>query len=577
VATQPGGDPPPDRAGLRLAAAMANALQSGNRSAWVTAALSYHNRIRSLAGDAGELAGLRAEILAAAEELRSSYRSRAGRLWASGDLDRVIAQLAADADDEPTENLPELFTLAEAGRARLLLDSMVLRPPRASPAVEQVESEVFRFSPSTDDDPVREELTLISALVLSVMDHDDGTRHAALVECEAGYESEAAGFTGAAEPADLAAVQAVLGPDEVLIEYVIPFSALHPAQFVSALVVTDERAELVPLPMDGLTSSGFIGSIAIDGQAPIAASPLGEEVLSTRLAVLEGRDEDARVRLGRLYDLLLAPIVQRGLLGERDHLIIAPSRVLHPVPWSALWHPTNGPLALSCSVTVVASASVLVRERAVRRNALRCITVADPNVGYAGLPQLDQARVEADAVVSALSAAELDCPEPLVGAAATWAAVAPLLPDAGIIWLATHGDFPRSDALDLHRILLSRTLTEPGPVTSEQIRALDLRQTWLTVLSVCDGGLYPFGPGDEPYGLVPAALAAGSENVIAALWPVEDHAARALLSVVAGSLAHDSPSAALRRAMAERLAAGEPIRNWAAFAATGSGRPLRAG
>jgi hypothetical protein len=53
-----------------------------------------------------------------------------------------------------------------------------------------------------------------------------------------------------------------------------------------------------------------------------------------------------------------------------------------------------------------------------------------------------------------------------------------------------------------------------GGPTQSAIRALDLTALRLLVLNVCDGGVYRYGRGDEPYGSVPALVASGVENVV---------------------------------------------------------------
>lgn len=118
----------------------------------------------------------------------------------------------------------------------------------------------------------------------------------------------------------------------------------------------------------------------------------------------------------------------------------------------------------------------------------------------------------------------------------------------GIIHLATHGEFPEADAIDFHRILLAATAGYDGKLDAEEIRRLNLRSARLVVLSICNGGLYRFGPGDEPYGLVPAFLTAGVENVLGALWPIDDKTGRHFTIQFYKHLLQDGPADALRNA-----------------------------
>jgi CHAT domain-containing protein len=91
-------------------------------------------------------------------------------------------------------------------------------------------------------------------------------------------------------------------------------------------------------------------------------------------------------------------------------------------------------------------------------------------------------------------------------------------------------------------------------------------------LSVCNGGLYRIGPGDEPLGLIPAALEAGTSSVIAALWAVDDDAGRRLMGGVVEHLSGGDPAQALRDGVLARIEAGAPMHDWAAFTVIGSGR-----
>jgi len=146
--------------------------------------------------------------------------------------------------------------------------------------------------------------------------------------------------------------------------------------------------------------------------------------------------------------------------------------------------------------------------------------------------------------------------------------------EAGVLYFATHGSHPDGAALDLHGVHLTPTKDYDGLVTAFEIRRLDLSSTWTAVLSVCDGGLYRFGPGDEPLGLVPALFAAGVVNVVSTLWPLDDAAGRDLMVEMMDRLIDDGPAAALRAAALDYSQAGDvSVRDWAAFVVVGVGGP----
>lgn len=136
-----------------------------------------------------------------------------------------------------------------------------------------------------------------------------------------------------------------------------------------------------------------------------------------------------------------------------------------------------------------------------------------------------------------------------------------------IVHLATHGEYPEDDAIDFHRILLAAGTKDDGRVSAENVRGLDLSACRLVVLSICDGGLYRFGPGDEPYGLMPAFIAAGAQNVLGTLWPIDDHFARLYMVEFYRHLLSFGPAEALRRVCLRYIKARISLRNWAAFIA----------
>jgi CHAT domain-containing protein len=141
--------------------------------------------------------------------------------------------------------------------------------------------------------------------------------------------------------------------------------------------------------------------------------------------------------------------------------------------------------------------------------------------------------------------------------------------------ISTHGEFPEDDALDMQRILLAASSEHDGSLHAEEIRALDLRAARLITLSVCNGSLYRFGPGDEPYGLLPAFLVAGAENVISTFWAIEDDIGRLFMEAFYGHLASgDGPAEALRQSGREFRADGALTRQWSAFSCVGPGRPF---
>jgi CHAT domain-containing protein len=113
-----------------------------------------------------------------------------------------------------------------------------------------------------------------------------------------------------------------------------------------------------------------------------------------------------------------------------------------------------------------------------------------------------------------------------------------------------------------------------GSVNAASVRTLKLTSTPLVVLSVCNGGLYRIGPADEPYGLVPAFLEAGSQNVLGTLWKLDDQFGKDFMVEFYSHVVQDGRAEAYRKACVHFLKKDEDVRNWAAFVLVGPGRPF---
>jgi CHAT domain-containing protein len=70
-----------------------------------------------------------------------------------------------------------------------------------------------------------------------------------------------------------------------------------------------------------------------------------------------------------------------------------------------------------------------------------------------------------------------------------------------------------------------------GILTAEAIAGLPLQQLELAVLSACDSGLGDLAGGERVFGLQRAFHLAGTHNVVASLWKVDDEATAALMGL----------------------------------------------
>lgn len=246
-----------------------------------------------------------------------------------------------------------------------------------------------------------------------------------------------------------------------------------------------------------------------------------------------------------LSALILDPLDEA--LAACSRLLIVTSGPLHRVPWAVLpWR--GAPLAQTHALSLIPSATTLRWLRPDQPVGLeRALIVGNP-AGMAWtapgterptpLPSLPGAADEARAL-----ARQIQGSRPLLGEAATGAAVRAQIPQAGIVHLATHGHYEPASPL------LSGLMLAHGEVLDlATLLGLEL-QAALVVLSACESGLGAW-EGGEPIGLPRGLLAAGAGGVVASLWPVDDQATVALMSALYAGLAQGLPAAeALRRAM----------------------------
>lgn len=519
------------------------------------------------------LAGLRERLRNKADELRLDYRSRIGRLWAAQFLDEHLGDmLREELESEPAPAVA--FEAIEATKARGLLDAMCvefreLEDDAAAREAESLRQRLLRYETSGEIDLELSEALLGSRLPI-ISQRDPQGRLRILDELRELYRDHGAGFDRVAPASSLSEIQAALGAGEAFIAYAVPYHWSHPAIGVWMLAVTRDRAALVRAPIEILPGTGMIGTIETDATQPIDESPLGVAIWGLRRAIRQGREIEAQRGLEEMHSLLIAPLVAEGFDPEgHERWIVSPQGMLHHVPWAALSDADGRRLIESTALTFVPSASVWHRLVATARpTPTSFLGLANPELEE-GLPPLKASEKELQRIsvaMAGLTSLRLQGPE------ATESALRANVAGKSIVHLASHGDFPEQNPLDLHRLLLAADRNHDGHVHAEELRGMDFRSAWLVVLSICDGALYRLGPGDEPYGIIPALLGAGATNVVGTLWPLDDQRGRELMTDFYDGLLDSGPAEALRQAVLLR-AGRQPVELWAPFMVVGPGRP----
>ena len=203
-----------------------------------------------------------------------------------------------------------------------------------------------------------------------------------------------------------------------------------------------------------------------------------------------------------LYTLLVAPVADR-LHGYR-HLIIAPHRDLHGLPFAAL-HDGSCALVDRFTLSVAPSAGVLARCRERRRQpADDSVVMAVPD------PRAPRIQEEAHLVADALPNSTL-----LLGGDASLDAFRRHAPTSRILHLAAHGIFRRDNPM-----------FSALQLADARLSMLDLNQMHLNVelltLSGCSTGRTVAVGGDELLGLIRGFLQAGARSLLVTLWEIDD-------------------------------------------------------
>ena len=276
----------------------------------------------------------------------------------------------------------------------------------------------------------------------------------------------------------------------------------------------------------------------------------------------------------RLYELLLKPIEQRGLITPGDHLILSPHRSLHLVSFpSLLISAKNEPprflieqydLSLSPSATTWAGPG--------ERSQSHSLLAFYPNP--ASLPHTGR---ETEGIPSTIFPEQ----RTIRGSAANAKLFLTEAPNVDVLHIAGHADlnerFPLFSTIECH----DRSLE------LHEILKLPLKAR-LVVLSACESGLSTGAGGSIPAGhdlvsLPRAFLTAGAARVVASLWQVEDESTSLLMQefyqnlTVPSSNTPATPtySLALNKAQRNRIEAGRRSGRvhpffWAAFYHTGA-------
>ncbi len=393
---------------------------------------------------------------------------------------------------------------------------------------------------------------------------------------EAELSRRSAEFRAQGQPVTIAAVQAALPADTILVEFAV-YTPWGP------------RTEKVGAPRYHayvLSAQGQPKWVDLGATAPI------DRAANAWRRALRNRRIDVK-RWGRVVDeKVMRPV--RSLLVERlggtRRMLIAPDGALNLIPFAALVDEHNQYLVERFAISYLTSGRELLRLQTSEPSKSAPLVVANPAFGRVS-PLAARADQKSGKGLAANQArARIDAPRvffrPLPGAEHEALAIKTVLPEAStllreeateaalkqvraprLLHIATHGFFlgdqsslprvtrrpvdnNRQSDFDLPLGMGAARINNPllrsgialaganhgksgdddGVLTATEAAFLDLSGTKLVTLSACDTGVGEVKKGEGVQGLRRALVLAGSESQVISLWPVSDIGAKEFMT-----------------------------------------------
>jgi CHAT domain-containing protein len=486
------------------------------------------------------------KAVAGVEDIRSQLQSEENREAFLEDKMDAYAQLIQVLFDQ--RKLVEAFDMSERARARAFLDLLgnrvSLSGARSAALIAeekalQEQIAQLKARETLEEDEEEEPGATDQPSMRPLPRELDMAReaYAAFLDRVRAQNREQASLM-AVEPLTLSGVQALLGPETVLLEY----------------FVGGGRTLLWAVSRDGVRAFRLrIGEAELDRR-------IGEfrELIGTR-----GRLDELQQAAQDLYRTLVGPAFRDGPPHE---LVIVPHQALHYLPFQALMPTPSRYLIQEADLYYYSSASLMQFTRAkAQGGAPSPLAVGNPdlhdptlNLPYAEREVRSVAVFFPDAVV-------------LTRGEATKTKSVEESPRFRLLHFATHAELDEADPLG-SALRLAPASGDDGRLEVQEIFGLDLHAS-LVVLSACETALGTLNRGDELTGLTRAFIYAGTPSVITTLWQVNDRASFELMQEFYRHLkAGQAKAEALRQAQLATLAKYPHPYFWGAYQLTGEGR-----
>ena len=277
--------------------------------------------------------------------------------------------------------------------------------------------------------------------------------------------------------------------------------------------------------------------------------------------------------LEELHTMLIEPIADLLPTNPQDRVTFIPQDTLFLVPFTALQDDEGTYLINKHTILTAPSIQVLDIARQMKNRA----TTGTVNlvVGNPTMPTMESTPGGLRQQLSSLPGAEAEAKQiaqlldtqPLIGNAATEAAVIDKIQDARLIHLATHGLLDDTGGA-LSSLALAPNGEDDGFLTAVEIADLKLKAE-LAVLSACDTGRGKI-TGDGVVGLSRSFINAGAPSVLVSLWAIPDEPTAKLMGEFYQNLDNGVDKAtALRQATLTTREQFPHPKAWAAFSLIG--------
>jgi CHAT domain-containing protein len=490
--------------------------------------LNERGRIAEREGDTGAALGFYQRAIGVVEQQRASINTEASKIGFVGDKQALYGRAIGAALKLGEKGVA--YGLMERAKSRALVDLLAGKREGVTVKLQSTGSGALLAAFEDAADAALAQLPLDMARAGNA-----DTRGAVQSSAQALRQRDPAlASLVSVDALSLDQVRALLRPDEVLVEY----------------YMSGEQLVVV----------GAAAGAAARVTATMEGKAIDAEVRAFRAAI-EARAANVEALARALYTRLLGPVEQ---LIAGKNLLIIPHGSLHYLPFAAL-HDGKGYLVASHNLRYLPSASVQQYLRPHAALGLDHVMVfGNPDLGDARL-DLPSAEQEARLIAALAPGSAL-----LTRKAASETA---FKRDAGnyrYLHVAAHGEF-LSDAPLQSRLALAADAANDGSLTVGEIYGLRLNADLVT-LSACDTGLTRAMNGDDLIGMTRGFLYAGSSNIVASLWEVDDEATSALMQAFYSKLkAGSTKKEALRQAQLSLWSRYPQPLFWAAFYLTGQG------